>query len=140
MKRDFNQTIGLGVLGTRKEPAIFAIHWECPGGQKRPEFAVTMFGVVRILPIASPPMRVNTVQARAVQCRMQRMVRHVRQRPRGGVARQRAVHGPAIAEEENVDGLKEERIHAMRFGWEFSSDAVRVRWAKAAVCIRPMMA
>jgi hypothetical protein len=52
------------------------------------------------------------VQTGAMQCGVEGGVGDVGQRPGGAVAGEGAFHGPAVAEEKDVSGLEEDRVHA----------------------------
>ncbi len=99
----------LGIFRAWKVPAIAAVHRERSSRKQRPELTVPLF---RVAPAASAPVRVSIVDVCPMQRSVKRVICHVWKRPGSRVARKGAAHGPAIAEEQNVGGLKENGIHA----------------------------
>ena len=81
---------------------------ERPGGDEGAEAAV-VFAVA----LSTAALSVGVaVEAGTMQCGVECGFGDVGQGPGGAVASKGAFHGPAIAEEKDVSGLEQDRVHA----------------------------
>ena len=118
LQRNRRFPLHLSIAGAGKKPGPVRpldAHRKGTGAHERTELAGIVWGAVTQT-VAEPNLlvRVNLdFELGAVEGGVKCAVQHAGERPGGAVAREGAIHGPAIAEEKRIGRFQQEGIHGV---------------------------